>query len=65
MNFDDGATTKLSNLLLDKITLPFKKLHPDAKLPAKAGPLEACYDICCVEDENFIQFDSNKAYNRI
>lgn len=36
------------------VNLDFKRLHPNAHLPAKAGPDEACYDICCVEDESFL-----------
>jgi dUTP pyrophosphatase len=43
----------LEDLLVNPRHLLFKKLHPDAVLPAKAGPLEACYDMCCVKDDEF------------
>ena len=45
----------LNKLLVDVCKLPFKQLHPDAKLPHKAGELEACYDICCVPDDSFLK----------
>jgi len=35
------------------VSLRCKSLRPDAILPAKAGDLEAGWDICCVADENF------------
>ena len=37
------------------IELICKKLHPDAKLPAKAGKDEIGWDICCVEDDTFYE----------
>ncbi len=43
----------LENLLINAVDFPFKRLHPNAKLPAKAGELEACYDISCVADDRF------------
>ncbi len=36
-----------------EITVLFKRLHDDAKLPSKSGELEACYDISCVPDDEF------------
>lgn len=40
-----------------------KKLHNNAKLPEKAGKLEACYDFFCVEDDDFVcDHDSNKSF---
>lgn len=57
--FNELEVSKLRELLgvfFYERELKFKKLHNDAKLPEKAGKLEACYDICCVEDEDFIDF---------
>jgi len=48
---------RLEALLVFDIDFPFKKLHPDATLPAKAGEKEACYDFTCVADENFLPTD--------
>ncbi len=54
----------LEDLLVNPRHLLFKKLHPDAVLPAKAGPLEACYDMCCVKDDEFYVDDrGNCRYN--
>ncbi len=54
---DFETIKRLRNLLLDPIDLPFKRLHPNATLPAKSGDLEACYDFTCVEDDNFLVTD--------
>jgi dUTP pyrophosphatase len=57
----ETAKNRLENLLLNNISLPFKKLHKNAILPAKAGDGEACYDICCVADDEFEEiYDSEK-----
>jgi len=55
---------RLEGLLTSPMSLPFKKLHPDACLPAKSGELEACYDICCVADENFWDEDTVLGVNK-
>lgn len=44
--------TNIEKILFGSIDLPFMSLHPDAKLPEKSGPFEACYDLFCVYDEN-------------
>jgi len=50
----EAQMAKLRQLLVVPTELPFKKLSPGAQLPAKSGELEACYDITCVMDKNFI-----------
>jgi dUTP pyrophosphatase len=44
---------RLLDLLVNPCELPFKRLHPDAQLPHKSGDDEACYDFCCVVDDEF------------
>jgi dUTP pyrophosphatase len=43
----------LLDLFREDVVLPFKRLHPNATLPAKSGEDEACYDFTCVADANF------------
>lgn len=40
------------------VNLSCQRLSPDAVLPAKAGELEAGWDICCVADDTFAEVDS-------
>ena len=59
----DGFDSRLTGFLLNSLILIWcklkmvqlqcKKLHPDATLPAKAGPLEMGWDFCCIADEEF------------
>ncbi len=44
---------RLSNRLLGSVPLQFKLLSEGASLPKKSGEHEACYDICCVADDDF------------
>lgn len=44
---------RLESLLIHPVKLPFKQLVSTATLPKKGGPLEACYDITCVRDDDF------------
>jgi len=53
----DERLQELEALIRFDCDFPFKRLHPDATLPAKSGKLEACYDFTCVEDENFLASD--------
>lgn len=52
-----------------RVDLKCKRLHPDAVLPAKAGPLEVGWDICCVADDEFIEIcdscDNASDYSRV
>lgn len=41
------------------VHLPCKRLHPAAKLPSKAGPEEIGWDICCVDDDDFLTVESS------
>lgn len=64
LKLDPTSTTEwlqivaeLRDLLLTPVDLPFKRLHPDAQLPHKAGEEEACYDFHCVSDDSFLPPD--------
>jgi len=34
------------------MTIPFTRLAPDAKSPARSHPTDAGYDLCCIDDNN-------------
>lgn len=59
LSFDEITHLRLLlDLFREDLVLPFKRLHPDATLPAKSGVSEACYDITCVADDDFEAPDS-------
>ena len=49
----DERLRRLESGIPQPVSLPCQRLHPQAKLPAKAGPEEIGWDICCVADDVF------------
>lgn len=45
------------------VRLQCLRLDHDAKLPAKAGPLEAGWDICCIADGDFYTVNDSNQYS--
>jgi dUTP pyrophosphatase len=42
------------------ISIKFKKVHPEAKLPTKGKPGDAAYDLYCVEDVSLFPGETKK-----
>jgi len=55
---------RIEEFLFRSVSLQCKQLHPDAILPAKAGELEAGWDICCVADEEFYEVREGWQYSQ-
>jgi dUTP pyrophosphatase len=48
-------------MAVERVSVDFVKLHPDAKVPTRGHKTDLCYDMYCVEDEWFKGVDGYKA----